>query len=866
MLRRHWRSVPDRISQLRDTSPHSTALTLRGLALTYAQLNRRADCFASYLARSGVVPGHTVALCFERSFEWIIAALAIMRVGAAYVPLDRSWPDARLRFALEDSGASALIARSVLLDRLQVPVLGIDPFRDAAEISATTTASFTPCPIQPDSLAYIIYTSGSTGAPKGVEITHANLSHLVHWHSKTFNVSKRDRASHLLSLGFDAAVLEIWGHLSAGATLCLAEDDSIHSSPQLLQDWLLRERITIALVPSVLGSRLISSPWPANTALRLLVVGGDALPHGPTGGLPFQVVNHYGPTECTVVSTFATLSPGSSATPPIGCPINGAKIYLLDERRKLVSDGMVGEIYIAGAGVGRGYRNRPDLNQRSFLPDPFSSSPTARMYRTGDRAFRRHDGQLQFCGRIDRQTKIRGYRVELDEIAAVLNQHPAIDFAAVIATLARDGENQLLAYVLLKPSVQSLTKHEVQNHLLDRLPAYMVPCTFVRLRALPLNSNGKLDLLSLPSLATADLLNGLAPAIPASPTEAKLLTMVRELLSNDAISLDDSFFLAGGHSLLGMQLVLRVRDLFGVDVTLRQLFEAPTVRRLSSVIQRILDHSAEAKRANNPIFWVQSRVLDFAHLFGDDQPLFCVALDENDFTSLATDLTIPRIASVLVRKIRQTQPLGPYSISGFCLGGLVAYEIAFQLKAAGEDVSLLALLDAPNPVFLGPRNSWSLRFSYFRYVLARARDLGPRLTAQYACERFAKKLTSFLRLGHKTPHQLTELAARTYQPPKYSGDVLLLLASEHPPYLDLAAGWRPLIDGDVELHYVRAYHRDFLKDENAKHIARTIRCHIPSNPADSSSPWSAPVPVQSPVLPARSTNFHSVRRTNRYSH
>jgi amino acid adenylation domain-containing protein len=835
MLSRHWRSVPNRICRLRDTCGHAPALSLRGITLTYAELNDRADSFAAYLAQRGVTSGHAVALCFERSFEWIIAALAIMRVGAAYVPLDPAWPDARLRFALEDSGASVLVARAVLLDRLHGAIPGIDPFRDAAEISVAT--SFTRSPVPPDSLAYIIYTSGSTGSPKGVEITHGNLSHLVNWHSKTFNVTKRDRASHLLSLGFDAAVLEIWAHLSAGATLCLAEDESIRSSPQLVQDWLLRERITVALVPSILGARLIASSWPVWTALRLLVVGGDALPHGPAFGLPFQVVNHYGPTECTVVSTFATLVPGSEETPPIGCPIKGTKIYLLDERGKLVADGTVGEIYIGGAGVGRGYRNRPELNDRSFVPDG-SSSASARMYRTGDRALRRPDGQLQFCGRRDRQIKVRGHRVELDEIGVVLNQHPAIDFATA-TTVARDWENQLVAYVLPKQSVQSVTKQQLQDYLLDRLPVYMVPSMFVRLQTLPLNANGKLDLLSLPPLATAKLINGLAPAPPASVTEEKLLTMVRELLDNDAISLDDSFFLAGGHSLLGMQLLLRVRELFGVDVTLRQLFEAPTVRRLSLIIQRMLDHSAEARRAINPIFWVQSRVLDFAHLFGDDRPLYCVALDANDFKGLGNDLTIPRIAGCLIHKIRETQPVGPYSISGFCLGGLVAYEIAFQLRAAGDDVSLLALLDAPNPVFLGPRKSWSLRLSYLRYALARARNLGLRLTVRYACERLAKNLTSLLRSGGKTPHQLTEIAARTYQPPKYDGDVLLLLASEHPTYLDLAAGWRPLIHGKIELHYVRAYHRDFLETENAKHIARAIRSHIPPDAVDTTSPWGA---------------------------
>ena len=273
--------------------------------------------------------------------------------------------------------------------------------------------------IEPESLAYIIYTSGSTGAPKGVEITHANLNHLVRWHRDTFRVTRQDRASHLLGLGFDAAVMEIWPHLSAGATLCLADEEA-RSSPDLIQDWMIRERVTIGLVPTVLGERLITKAWPAKTALRLLIIGGDALHHGPAHQLPFDVVNNYGPTECTVAATWSMLKAGAAGTPPIGRPISGTSVYLLDKRGVPVPDGQDGEIFIGGGGVGRGYRNLPDLTERSFLHDPFSGAAAARMYRTGDRGVRRSDGEIEFRGRLDRQTKIRGFRVELDEIA----EHP----------------------------------------------------------------------------------------------------------------------------------------------------------------------------------------------------------------------------------------------------------------------------------------------------------------------------------------------------------------------------------------------------------------------------------------------------------
>ena len=287
----------------------------------------------------------------------------------------------------------------------------------------------------------MIYTSGSTGVPKGVEITHANLSHLVRWHRDTFSVTRQDRASHLAGLGFDAAVWEIWPHLAAGATVCLA-DDAVRSSPELMQQWMIRERVTIGFVPTVHAAPMMAMEWPATTALRVLLTGGDVLHHAPPAQLPFDVVNNYGPTECTVVATSSVLKPGSHGAPPIGRPIAGTSVYLLDEYGEQVPDGSTGEIYIGGSGVGRGYRNLPESTERSFLPDPFAGASGARMYRTGDRGVRRPDGEIEFRGRLDRQTKIRGQRVELDEIGSILTHHPSIDFATAITNISEGGENR----------------------------------------------------------------------------------------------------------------------------------------------------------------------------------------------------------------------------------------------------------------------------------------------------------------------------------------------------------------------------------------------------------------------------------------
>jgi amino acid adenylation domain-containing protein len=582
---RDIRSVPEQISELRGAHPHSIALSYSDRQLSYEELDRRVDRFAGHLTQLGITSRGTVAICLERSFDWIVAALGIMRVGAAYVPLDSTWPDSRLRFAVNDSGAAVLVARAALLDRLQVKARGVDPCRDAAAIAAAPIAA--PRPVQPESLAYVIYTSGSTGVPKGVEITHANLSHLIRWHRDAFGVTRNDRASHLAGLGFDAAVWEIWPNLAAGATVCLA-DDAVRSSPELMQQWILRERVTIAFVPTVHATTLMTMEWPSTTGLRLLLTGGDTLRRGPAFRLPFDVVNNYGPTECTVVATSSALIPGNDGVPPIGRPIAGASIYLTNERGEQVPDGSVGEIYIGGGGVGRGYRNLPESTERSFLPDPFAGAPGARMYRTGDRGVRRPNGEIEFKGRLDRQLKIRGQRVELDEISEVLARHPSLDFATATTKISENGETELVAYVLPKEKERIPTARELQKHLLHTLPDYMIPALFVRLHGLPLSPNGKLDLAMLPLPRAENLLQRAAAPAPATPIEEKLLTMIRELLKNDAVAPEDNFFLAGGHSLLGMQLVMRVRDAFGVDLTLQQLFESPTVQRLALVVETML--------------------------------------------------------------------------------------------------------------------------------------------------------------------------------------------------------------------------------------------------------------------------------------
>jgi amino acid adenylation domain-containing protein len=591
------RSVLEQIEEVRDKWPESTALVMGERRLSFDHLLSAANQFSRQLRRQGISENQTVALCLERSFDWIAAALGILHAGAAYVPLDLAWPAARLRFAIEDSGAKALVAHKEFAEELgiSIPLFRPELDLDSSIIGGDTT----PSKASSGSLAYVIYTSGSSGTPKGVEITHANLANLVNWYKTKFDITREDRASHLMGLGFDATVLEIWGHLCAGASLHFA-DESIRSSPKLIQSWMVKEQITIGVVPAVIGQSLVTMAWPADSSLRLLTIGGDSLHHGPNADIPFVVVNQYGPTECTVVSTFAVLDPQDKGTPPIGRPIKGSTIYLLDEQGKPVEEGSPAEVYIGGAGVGRGYRNLPEMTEKCFLADPFSSSSEARMYRTGDRAVRRADGSLEFRGRIDRQIKVRGHRVELDEVGTALMRHSSVTFAtATFHALDGQADPQLIGYVLYSGPVDRLTAEELQEHLLKLVPDHMVPSLFVRLEALPISTNGKLDLKLLPLPDSKNEMRAISLKKPINEIENRLLGMIHDLFGNDTVRASDNFFLSGGHSLLGMQFLMRLREAFGVDLTLRQLLEAPTVERLAVKVEAILIDSIESMSDEN---------------------------------------------------------------------------------------------------------------------------------------------------------------------------------------------------------------------------------------------------------------------------
>jgi amino acid adenylation domain-containing protein len=580
-------SISQMISRRASLTPDAPAITADGLMMTYAELDRRANQLANRLIELGVGRETVVALCLGRSAESVMSSLAVLKAGGAYLPLDPAHPAERLRFMLNDARPRVIINDSRLANK---PVHGPWAIIDLAD-DRQLNGSPQHAPaveVAPDQLAYVIYTSGSTGQPKGVEVTVGNLLNLISWHQDEFNVTAQDRASHLASVGFDAAVWEVWPYLTAGASLHLPEE-STRLSPESLRDWLVANQITISFVPTVLAESLMQINWPPDPALRFLLTGADTLHRYPTSDLPFAVVNNYGPTECTVVTTSGPINcEGETVSlPAIGRPIRNSKVYLLDENLCEVPPGTTGELYVGGVNVARGYRNHPELTAEKFVADLFSDDPHARLYRTGDLARLLPNGELAYAGRADEQIKILGYRIEPSEIESAINRHPAIAASVVVARGSNCAEKRLTAYITMRNG-NTPSAAELRDFLRTSLPDYMVPSVFARLERLPLTTNGKLDRRSLPEPSIENTLRDEEFVAPQTPTETRLAKILCSLMNIDEVSINDNFFLLGGHSLLGTQLIAKIRSSFGVDMALRTLFDAPSIAELSGEIERLI--------------------------------------------------------------------------------------------------------------------------------------------------------------------------------------------------------------------------------------------------------------------------------------
>ncbi len=569
------------------TTPDAVALVVNGQALSYHELNRCANQLAHYLQALGVGPNTLVGLCVERSLDMVVGLLGILKAGGAYVPLDSTYPADRLAFMIRDTQAPVLVTQNHLTSRLPTEDTKLICLDSDAAILAQQPITNPTASVSVEDLAYVIYTSGSTGRPKGVQITHNGLLNLVFWHQRAFGVTSSDRATQLTSPAFDATGWELWPYLTCGASVYLL-DEGQRIDPILCRDFLLDHQITITFLPTALAESVMVLEWPSQTALRFLLTGADTLHHYPSPRLPFALINNYGPTEATVVTTSGHVPPIMHAerTPSIGRPIDNTQIYILDEHLHQLPIGTPGELYIGGIGLAKGYLNRPELTAERFITDPFGAESGARLYRTGDLARYLPDGQVDFLGRVDHQIKIRGYRIEPDEIISVLNGYPAVQTSMVLAREDTPGDKRLVAYVVLNQGMSAST-NALQKWLAECLPDHMIPAVFVGLDTLPVTANGKVDRAALPAPDASNILQREdITATPSTPIEERLVEIVAPLLGLEQIGVDANFFLLGGSSLMGTQVIMQVTDSFGVDLSLRTLFEAPTIRQLSIEIEQ----------------------------------------------------------------------------------------------------------------------------------------------------------------------------------------------------------------------------------------------------------------------------------------
>jgi amino acid adenylation domain-containing protein len=573
-----------------ERAPNAIAVVSEDQQLTYGELDSRANQLARHLRRLGVGPDTRVALCVERSPWFLVGLLAVLKAGGAYVPLDIAYPADRLAFMLADAQVVVLLTQSHLpqLSAEGIAVVQLDS--DWADIARESTEPLSG-EVRPHHPAYVIYTSGSTGRPKGTLVAHSGLCNVAAAQQLIFGVGPGDQVLQWASASFDASVFDVVMALCSGATLHLASQEQLMPGPGLVE--LLRRRsITLLTIPP---SALAAVPAGAELPdLRTLILAGEALAAELVSRWieGRRIFNAYGPTETTIWATVAECD-GGAQPPPIGKPIQNIRTYVVDRQCSPTPVGVPGELCIGGVGVARGYLGLLELTAERFVSDPFSDDPAARMYRTGDRARWRNEGVLEFLGRIDRQVKVRGFRVEPAEIETLLHTHPAIDSAVVLADRDPSGEQRLVAYLVAAETLPP--DRAIREFLAEKLPDHMLPAAFVRLDALPITLNGKLDQEALPSPEemVAERARS-ARVAPRNQVEQTLTEIWRHVLGLDEIGVDDDFFELGGNSIKATQLASRVRQRFEVSLPLRAIFELKTVARCAEQVERLVRDELDA--------------------------------------------------------------------------------------------------------------------------------------------------------------------------------------------------------------------------------------------------------------------------------
>ncbi len=846
-----------------ERTPSQIVLTFGSQQLSCRELNRRANQLARKLKDLGVGPQVLVGVCLDRSFNMVVALLAILKAGGAYVPLDPAYPANWLSFILEDAETQVVLTQQKLLERLPdrhgVKLICLD--RDWPEIARQESTNLGG-DSSIDDLAYVIYTSGSTGTPKGVLAPHRGAVNRFAWMWRQYPFAAEEVCCQKTSLNFVDSVWEIFGPLLQGVRSVLIKDETVRNPLELIQ-LLARERVSrIVVVPSLLRFLLeaYSEQPEGSHQPKLWISSGETLPADLCRKfhevMPQSILlNLYGSSEVAADVTWhqADGADQDSSAASIGLPIANTQVHILDSRLQLVPVGITGEIYVGGDGLAHGYHKRPDLTAERFLPNPSSEFSGKYIYRTGDLAFRRTDGQIQYLGRSDGQVKIRGFRIEPGEIEATLKSHAGVRQSVVSVQESEHDGKHLVAYVV--PAETILAEEELRAFLQQNLPDYMVPAAFMFLPALPMTPNGKVDHRALPKAqGRAETADG-EKVSPRDELEAKLAGIWQTVLGQPSVGVTENFFDLGGHSLLVGRLLLRIDKAFGRKLSLADVFRAPTVERLALVLR---SESAPSEPAGilevKPVgtrpalFWVRGGPLfrSMALRLGPDQPFLGLDLPPSLMTQLSVPYRFEEIAAAFVKVMREAQPHGPYFLGGFCVNGVVAYEMARQLVEAGEPVPLLALFDTQNPVTYSDY-SQDGRVGYLRgkgrFHLAKLKEvkfgqvhsyLGDLMVgARRRMRRWIWYLSyagrrAFRWAGMENLDAIIHLASERYRPRPYAGRIVLFQSTVWPEgkYWDFEIGWRELATGGVEMHRITGDHLGMFEEPNVSTVAGKLNAHL----------------------------------------
>jgi amino acid adenylation domain-containing protein len=832
-------------------TPHAIAVESEGQRLTYADLDRRSNQLARTLQTHGIGRNVLVGVIAERSIHVIVSLLGVLKAGGAYVPLDPKHGLTRIQQILDESRIQVVVGPSGSREIIESGMTFIEPTSVA---SSNVRDEPLACQLVPSDLAYIIFTSGSTGKPKGVEIEHRSLLNFFASMLQEPGFDVSDTLLSVTTLAFDIAGLEMYLPLIASGRLVIAGGEAVNDGAQLVR-LLEASGATVMQATPATWRLLYASGWQGDRRLKVLV-GGEALSVELARQLYRscgEVWNMYGPTETTIWSSIYKLNGAEERNVPIGHPIASTALHILNEHFQPVEGTQEGELYIGGDGLARGYLHRPDLTEERFLRDPFSPQPGARLYRTGDVVRRRIDGDFEFLGRVDHQVKIRGFRIELGEIESVLERHKDLRQAVAVAREEREGEKYIAAYVKVDPAkARSAAVSGLRGWAAEKLPEYMVPAAFVALDEFPLTQNGKVDRNALPAPKSSDFTSCHEYVAPRDETERKLVAMWEKELGITPIGITTSFFDLGGQSLQAARLFVKMGRVFGADLPLSTLFRAPTIEMLARKL-RPGAALGEAYCTITPIQPLGSKPPFFCVHGGAGSTLFLRSLakalgSERSFYGIEPEgmdgrpfvrPSIEEMASHYIAEIRRIQPSGPYLIGGYCFGGIVAVEMAQQLRRDGEVLGIVALFSAPLR-FNRPR---PLSAPVSRSAAARLKRIlgspGKVATRRWRSAKVSAQMgmcRAFTNLGKPVPQmlrttyvdQMLRRAEWKYVPKSYPGSLHLFRGCglyDNDPQM----GWGGLADELYDHIIGRAVthrRREIMTEPLVSELARELRCAL----------------------------------------